>query len=101
VTNDLERRVFEHREGKTPSFAAHYHCNRLVCFERYVSAGSAIAREKQLKGWRRAKKLSLIERENPTWIDLSEGWGKSFVKENAGPSTPLRTAQDDIELCKT
>jgi putative endonuclease len=77
MTNDLERRVVEHREGKVPGFSAQYRCNRLVSFERYASAGSAIQREKQLKGWRRSKKLALIERENPTWIDLSEEWGRN------------------------
>lgn len=90
MTNDLERRVFEHKEGRTPGFAAQYRCNRLVWFERYASAGGAIAREKQLKGWRRSKKLAWIERENPTWIDLSEGWGKSFLKETQVPFEGLR-----------
>jgi putative endonuclease len=81
MTNDLERRVVEHKEGKIPGFAAHYNCNRLVWFERYTSPGSAIAREKQLKNWSRTKKLTLIERDNPTWFDLSEEWGKSFLKQ--------------------
>jgi putative endonuclease len=100
MTNDLERRVVEHKEGRIPGFTAQYHCNRLVWYERYTSPGSAIAREKQLKGWRRSKKLALIEHENPTWIDLSEPWGRSFLKETAGPSTSASlheaSAQDDI-----
>lgn len=76
VTGSLGARVEEHREKLFPGFTADYNCNRLVYFERYSTPGAAIAREKQLKGWRRAKKLALIERMNPTWIDLSEGWGK-------------------------
>ncbi|MGA2217548.1 MAG: GIY-YIG nuclease family protein, partial [Terracidiphilus sp.] len=53
---------------------ATYNCNRLVWFERFMSPEGAIAREKQLKGWIRAKKIALIERANPTWVDLSDGW---------------------------
>jgi putative endonuclease len=52
-----------------------------VWFERYVSPSRAIAREKQLKRWTPDKKIALIERENPTWQDLSEDWGKSFLKD--------------------
>jgi putative endonuclease len=74
VTNDLERRIIEHRQGITPGFASRYHVHRLVHIETYPSAGSAIAREKQLKHWRREKKTALIEAENPGWRDLSEGW---------------------------
>jgi putative endonuclease len=59
-------------------FSADYNCNRLVYFEQFVTPGSAIAREKQLKGWRREKKIALIEKMNPAWIDLNEGW---YTKE--------------------
>ncbi len=76
VTGNLGARMRQHREKRFPGFTADYNCNRLVYFERYSTPGAAIAREKQLKGWRRAKKLALIERMNPTWIDLSEEWGK-------------------------
>ncbi|MBV8629602.1 MAG: GIY-YIG nuclease family protein [Silvibacterium sp.] len=79
VTGDLFCRVMQHRSGETEGFTAKYRCNRLVWFERYVSPDAAIAREKQLKGWGRAKKIALIERDNPTWEDLSEEWGKSFL----------------------
>jgi putative endonuclease len=71
MTGNLERRIAEHKEGVFDGFTAAYRCNRLVWFERYASPGTAIDREKQLKGWRRAKKIELIERENPTWVDLS------------------------------
>ena len=70
VTNDLDRRIAQHREGVYDGFSKRYRCDRLVWFERYVYVQAAIAREKQLKRWRREKKLFLIERENPTWADL-------------------------------
>jgi putative endonuclease len=74
VTGNLLKRVFEHKQKKYEGFSATYNCNRLVWFERFMGPNSAIAREKQLKGWRRAKKIVLIEKDNPTWNDLSEGW---------------------------
>lgn len=94
VTGNLERRVMEHKEGMGRSFAATYNCNRLIWFERYVSPHLAIAREKQLKGWTRQKKISLIEKENPTWIDLSSEWGTrlSIGGKNAVTSTKEKTA---------
>jgi putative endonuclease len=76
VTGNIGARVKQHREKRSPGFTADYNCNRLVLLERYSTPGAAIAREKQLKGWTRAKKLALIEKLNPTWIDLSEEWGK-------------------------
>jgi len=71
VTNDLERRVLEHVEELTPGFTSKYHINRLVYFEEFGDIEAAIAREKQLKGWRREKKTRLIESMNPKWNDLS------------------------------
>jgi putative endonuclease len=62
-----------------------------VWFERFDYVGNAIDREKQIKRWRREKKVWLIERMNPTWADLSEAWGK----QTAGPSTALRSGRDD------
>ena len=74
VTNDLERRMWEHKQGIGSGFAARYHITRLVCYEEFVDIRDAIAREKQLKRRRREKKVWLIERENPEWRDLSEDW---------------------------
>ena len=82
VTGDLFCRVLQHRAAEAPGFTSRYRAHRLVWFERYVSPSRAIAREKQLKGWKRDKKIALIERENPTWQDLSEDWGKSFLKNH-------------------
>ena len=74
VTGDLRRRVFEHKWKDHDGFTAKYNCDRLVWFESYEDVTAAIAREKQLKGWRREKKIALIEKKNPAWIDLSKDW---------------------------
>jgi putative endonuclease len=74
VTGNLHKRVFEHKRKWHEGFSSTYGCDRLVWFEGFVRASNAIAREKQLKGWRRAKKIALIDKSNPTWEDLSEGW---------------------------
>ena len=70
VTNDLVRRVHEHKEGVVAGFTKSYQVNRLVYFEETGAVMSAIAREKELKGWRREKKVALIETQNPKWHDL-------------------------------
>ncbi len=74
VTDNLERRLFEHRNPEKASFTEQYHCVHLVYYERFPDILAAIAREKQLKGWRRAKKDALIKAMNPRFIDLSEDW---------------------------
>ena len=71
VSNNLERRVLEHKQKLTPGFTSKYSINRLVYFETADEASSAIAREKQIKGWVREKKIALIESANPAWKDLS------------------------------
>ena len=72
VTNDLERRVAEHRSGAIPGFTEKYHCHKLVYFERYSDVNQAIAREKQLKKWSRSKKDWLIDTMNKERVDLME-----------------------------
>ncbi len=71
VTNDLERRLAEHRDGNGSRFTARYNVHKLVYFEQTSDAYAAIAREKQIKAGSRAKKLALIETLNPDWRDLS------------------------------
>lgn len=71
VTNDLERRVYEHREKLYEGFTKRYNVTHLVYFESFTDVRIAIAREKQLKGWSRTKKLALIRSANPDWRDLS------------------------------
>ena len=70
MTNDIARRVAEHKEGLVPGFTRRYRIKQLVYFEEYRDVGDAIEREKQIKGWRREKKIELIESENPGWEDL-------------------------------
>jgi putative endonuclease len=74
VTNNLERRVAEHRLHRATGFSERYRIERLVYFETWGHIRYAIQREKQIKGWLRAKKVALIESKNPTWEDLSQGW---------------------------
>ena len=74
VTNNLERRMWEHKQKTGSKFAAKYNITRLAYYEEFADIRDAIAREKQLKRWRCEKKVWLIERENPGWVDLSEGW---------------------------
>ncbi len=71
VTNNLERRLAEHKSGEVPGLASRYQMGRLVYFESTGRIESAIAREKEIKGWRREKKVDLIESLNPNWKDLS------------------------------
>src|SRR5271157_3523343 len=82
VTNNLERRVVEHKERLIPGFTKEYEVDRLVYFERSSDIHTAIAREKRLKDWRRAKKIALFERVNPSWADFSRGW---FVSHRFQP----------------
>ena len=74
VTSDLMKRLHEHKNKLVPGFTARYNVDRLVFTEAAADALAAIAREKQIKGWLRRKKVELIEKENPQWNDLSEEW---------------------------
>ena len=74
MTNDLQRRVYQHKQKLIPGFTYRYNVNRLVYFEVFNEPQQAIAREKQIKGWLRRKKIALIEEQNPIWRDLSEDW---------------------------
>jgi len=74
VTNSLLRRVLQHKRGEGSAFTARYHFDRLVYFEQTTDVRDAIAREKQLKGWNRKRKIELIKTMNPTWRDLSADW---------------------------
>jgi putative endonuclease len=77
VTNDLERRLFEHKSKLVPGFTSKYDVDRLVSFETTPDVYSAIRREKQIKGWRRSKKVTLIQSANPDWEDLSSRWAET------------------------
>ena len=93
VTNDLARRIFEHRSKAVKGFSADYSLSILLYHETYPDARAAIAREKQLKGWRREKKVALIERVNPRWVDLTATLEQPEIVR--GPSTPLRMTEDE------
>lgn len=71
---NLLKRVFQYKWKEHEGFTARYNCGRLVWFERHQYVQAAIAQEKELKGWSRAKKLRLIESVNPAWVDLSREW---------------------------
>ena len=86
LTSDLARRVYEHKNGLVPGFTARYNITRLVHFEETNSARAAIAREKQIKGWLRNRKIALIESRNPAWEDLAEGWVEGKSKPEADSS---------------
>ena len=72
VTNSLQRRVLEHKSGAGSKFTGKYNIDKLIYYEQTNNIASAIDREKQLKKWRREKKIRLIEKSNPLWIDLSD-----------------------------
>jgi len=77
VTGDLERRIGQHKSHEVPGFTARYNVDVLVHVEVFPSAAEAIAREKQVKGWSRAKKEVLISARNPDWTDLAVEWHSS------------------------
>ncbi len=84
ITTDLHRRVYQHKLGLIPGFTHRYGVNRLVYFESTSHIRAAIERERQLKSWRREKKLRLIESMNAGWLDLSADWFRET--DDRGPS---------------
>jgi len=86
MTNNIERRMWEHKSGEFEGFASKYHCDCLVYYESFSEVVKAINREKQLKGWVRRKKTALIESVNPRWQDLAEKWGAQMLM----PGEPIR-----------
>ena len=74
VTNDLERRLFEHKKKLIEGFTKRYNLNKLIYFETYQFVNDAIKRERNMKKWKRQWKIDLIERDNPNWKDLSKDW---------------------------
>ncbi|WP_298238142.1 GIY-YIG nuclease family protein [uncultured Algibacter sp.] len=74
VTNDLERRMFEHKNKLVEGFSSQYNLNKLMYFETYQYVNDAIKREKNMKKWKRQWKINLIEEENANWVDLSRDW---------------------------
>lgn len=100
MTNAVGDRAWMHKAGEGSEFTRRYKVDRLVYYECFRYVKNAIAREKQLKGWKRSKKVALIVAANPSWRDLSKDLGNQFKPDGRGPSTPLlagarRFAQDD------
>ena len=85
VTNSLERRIWQHKTKAIEGFTKRYGLTRLVYFEDFRDVSNAIARETQLKGWLRAKKIALIQQSNPLWHDLAKGW-----YENSEPHSEIQ-----------
>lgn len=80
VTNNLERRVAEHKSHAIPGFTKNYNVSKLVYFEQTSSIEAAIHREKEIKAWRREKKNGLVETLNPTWVDLGQSQGDPSLR---------------------
>jgi putative endonuclease len=78
VTSNLQRRAYEHKQKLVPGFTSKYNIGLLVYFEETNDVHAALAREKQIKGWLRSKKIALIESVNPEWEDLSAQWGEGW-----------------------
>lgn len=74
ITSDIVNRVYTHKKRNIPGFTQRYNVTRLVYFESSRNANYAIAREKEIKGWRRSKKIALIQSQNPKWKDLAADW---------------------------
>ncbi len=91
VTNELLKRVWQHKNKIARGFTYKYNCDRLVYYEEFGEIDQAIAREKQIKGWKRYKKNALVESMNADWVDLAADW---FSDSARGV---LRFAQDDTE----
>jgi putative endonuclease len=74
ITNNIIRRLYQHRYGDVEGFAKRYHLNRIVWLEHFRNVNDAVACEKKLKGWRRSRKIALVEQTNPGWLDMSDDW---------------------------
>lgn len=99
--NNLERRMIEHRQVLVPGFTSRYRIFRLVHFELFGDVRDAIAREKEIKAWRREKKIRLIESHNPTWTDLAEQLPAKYQKADPSHRSPKagERVRDDNRSC--
>jgi putative endonuclease len=88
VTNNLQRRLLEHRQGLVPGFTSRYRIFRLVHYEVFTDIRYAIAREKEIKAWRREKKIQLIVQQNPTWEDLAAHLPAQYYALGPEPKAP-------------
>jgi len=107
ITGDLRRRVWQHKNKAAPGFTSRYNLTKLVYYEHFIYPDAAIDREKEIKGWRRSKKIALIESMNPRWEDLAQGWYDVYspaakVGRGGDPSLRLKSgsARDDAGACR-
>ena len=89
ITGNLTRRVWEHKNKIVEGFTSRYNLTRLVYYECFFYPDVAIAREKEIKGWRRSKKIELIQSTNPRWDDLAKDWGDIYKPEPAANSREI------------
>ncbi|HEX8814650.1 MAG TPA: GIY-YIG nuclease family protein [Terriglobales bacterium] len=91
VTGFIQQRILQHKARYSHGFAARYRVDRLVYYERFRYVNNAIARETEIKTWRREKKLRLIAERNPTWEDLASGWGEPVsLRQISRDNLPLK-----------
>lgn len=96
VTSDIYHRALQHKNRTNDGFTTKYNINRLVYYEVFEHIGNAIAREKQIKSWTRAKRIALIKSTNPAWQDLAEAWGeRTELQVPLLPSRGSGGARDD------
>jgi putative endonuclease len=108
ITGNLPRRVWQHKHKFTPGFTSRYNLTCLVYYERFFYPDAAIDREKEIKGWRRSKKIKLIESMNPRWEDLAKDWQNVYkpglaadqkeIPRPAGENAVLRDDATETEL---
>lgn len=91
ITGNLGHRVFQHKNKLVAGFTSRYNLTRLVYYECFVSPSAAITREKEIKGWRRNKKIRLIESMNPHWHDLAESWTEQYKPDKGDASLLARS----------
>lgn len=82
MTNNIEKRVSQHKNKLIEGFSAKYGCDRLVYFESFDDVRIAIDREKEVKGWSRKKRIALLESRNPRWEDMALNWGYPILMKN-------------------
>ncbi len=85
MTGNMRKRIFEHRNDLVDGFTKKYRCHRLVHWESFDDVRNALNREKEIKGWRRSRKVALIEETNPTWEDFAAKWYEQQVPRRCAP----------------
>jgi putative endonuclease len=106
ITGDLRRRVWQHKNKLVPGFTSRYNLIRLVYYERFFYPDAAISREKEIKSWRRSKKIALVESMNPRWEDLAKDWRDVYkpaadcreIPRPAGEDAGLRDDAESLDV---